>query len=33
MVGDKGGLQLDSKPENAVDMNFACGMYCFTKEF
>jgi hypothetical protein len=32
MVGDTGGLQLDSKPENAVDMNFACGMYCFTKE-
>jgi len=32
MVGDKGGLQVDCQPQQAVDMNFACGMYCFTKE-
>lgn len=32
MVGDQGGLRLDAKPQDAVDMNFACGMYCFTKE-
>jgi len=31
LVGDQGGLRLDSKPEDAIGMNFACGMYCFTK--
>lgn len=32
MVGDKGGLQLDCQPDQALDLNFACGMYCFRKE-
>lgn len=31
MVGDLGGLVIDCNPEHALGMNFACGMYCFTK--
>ncbi|MFZ6024746.1 MAG: DUF268 domain-containing protein [Bacteroidota bacterium] len=32
MVGDVGGLKVDCNPEEAADMNFACGMYSFIKD-
>lgn len=31
MVGDIGGLKIDCRPEDAAEMNFACGMYSFIK--